>query len=69
MALGLGPGDEVITSPFTFAATAEVISLLGAKPVFVDIEMDSCNIDASRIEELINEKTSDHAGQFVWTDL
>ena len=57
MALGVGPGDEVITSPFTFAATAEVILLLGAKPVFVDIEIDSCNIDASRIEELISEKT------------
>ena len=57
MALGIKPGDEVITTPFTFVATAEVIVLLGAKPVFVDIEPDSCNIDASKIEEKITLKT------------
>ena len=57
MALGIKPGDEVITTPFTFVATAEVIVLLGAKPVFVDIESDTCNIDASLIEVKITERT------------
>ena len=57
MALGVGPGDEVITTPFTFVATAEVIVLLGAKPVFVDVESDTCNIDVSLIEEKITERT------------
>lgn len=57
MALGIKPGDEVITTPFTFVATAEVIALLGAVPVFVDIEPDTCNIDASRIESAITAKT------------
>jgi UDP-2-acetamido-2-deoxy-ribo-hexuluronate aminotransferase len=57
MALGIKPGDEVITTPFTFVATAEMIVLLGAKPVFVDIEPDTCNIDASKIVEKITEKT------------
>jgi len=57
MALGVGPGDEVITTPFTFAATVEVIALLGAKPVFVDIEPDTCNIDASAVKEKITDRT------------
>lgn len=57
MAIGIKPGDEVITTPFTFVATAEVIVLLGAKPVFVDIESDTCNIDASKIEAAITAKT------------
>lgn len=57
MALGIGAGDEVITTPFTFVATAEVIVLLGAKPVFVDIEPDTCNINASLIEAAITDKT------------
>lgn len=57
MAIGIKPGDEVITTPFSFIATAEVIVLLGAKPVFVDIEPDTCNINASLIEEKITQKT------------
>jgi UDP-2-acetamido-2-deoxy-ribo-hexuluronate aminotransferase len=56
-ALELKPGDEVITTPFTFAATTEVIVLLGGKPVFVDIEPDTCNIDASLIEAKITPRT------------
>ena len=57
MALGIKPGDQIITTPFTFIATAEVIVLLGAKPIFVDIEPDTCNIDASKIEEKITPNT------------
>lgn len=57
MSLGIGSGDEVITTPFTFAATVEVIVLLGAKPVFVDIEFETCNIDTSLIEALITPQT------------
>ncbi len=56
-ALGIGPGDEVITVPFTWISTAEVISLVGASPRFVDIEKDSYNIDPGRIEEAITPKT------------
>jgi UDP-2-acetamido-2-deoxy-ribo-hexuluronate aminotransferase len=57
MALDLQPGDEVITSPFTFAATAEMIVLAGGVPVFVDIEPDTANIDATRIEAAITART------------
>ncbi|MGP1717951.1 MAG: DegT/DnrJ/EryC1/StrS family aminotransferase [Methylophilus sp.] len=57
MALNIQPGDEIITTPFTFVATAEVIVLLGAIPVFVDIEPDTCNINASLIEARITPKT------------
>ncbi len=57
LAAGLGPGDEVITTPMTFAASANSIIHTGAKPVFVDIELPSANIDASQIEKKINKKT------------
>lgn len=57
MALDLKPGDEVITTPFTFVATAEVIALLQLKPVFVDIDPDNFNMDAKAIEEVITENT------------
>jgi UDP-2-acetamido-2-deoxy-ribo-hexuluronate aminotransferase len=57
MALDIKPGDEVITPSFTFVATAEVIVLAGAKPVFVDIEADTCNVDPNKIEALITPRT------------
>ena len=57
MALGIQPGDEIITTPFTFIATAETIALLNAIPVFVDIKKESYNIDSSKIEAKITDKT------------
>lgn len=57
MALGIKPQDEVITSPFTFIANAEMIALLGAKPVFVDINPITYNIDANKIESAITKNT------------
>ena len=55
--LGIGSGDEVITTPFTFFATAEAISIVGATPVFVDVKLTDFNIDEIKIEEKITEKT------------
>ena len=57
LALGIGPGDEVITTPFTFIASATPIMMVGAEPVFVDIGPVSLNIDATKIEAKITEKT------------
>jgi len=57
LALDVKPGDEVVTTPFTFAATAEMIALIGAKPVFVDVEESTANIDAAKIEAAITPRT------------
>lgn len=57
MALDIKPGDEIITTPFTFISTAEVIAFLGAKAVFVDIKEDTYNIDSSKIKNVITAKT------------
>ena len=56
-ALDIGPGDEVITSSFTFIATAEAISATGATPVFVDIELDSFNLDVAQVEAAVSDRT------------
>lgn len=55
--MGIGEGDEVITTPFTFFATAETISAVGATPVFVDVDKETFNIDVTKIEEKITSKT------------
>jgi dTDP-4-amino-4,6-dideoxygalactose transaminase len=55
--LGVGPGDEVITTPFTFVATSWAISYVGAKPVYVDIEEGTCNLDPKLVERAITART------------
>lgn len=57
LALGIGPGDEVITTPMTFIATAAAIQEAGARPVFVDVEPDSGNLDAEQVEAAITPRT------------
>jgi len=57
LGLGIGPGDEVITTPFTFIATAEAIAYVGATPVFVDIDSETYNLDVKLVEQAITEKT------------
>lgn len=55
-ALGVGPGDKVLTTPYTFAATAEVIRYLGAHPVFADVRPDTLNLDPARVEEVLRRE-------------
>lgn len=57
MALGIGQGNEVVTTPFTFAATTETIMLLGAQPIYVDIDPKTFNLDPSKMEAAITKKT------------
>ena len=57
LASGLGPGDEVITTPFTFFATASVVMMAGAKPVFVDVEEDGFCLDSGKVEAAITDRT------------
>ncbi|RXM22104.1 aminotransferase class I/II-fold pyridoxal phosphate-dependent enzyme, partial [Citrobacter sp. AAK_AS5] len=57
MAFGIGPGDEVITPGFTYIATAETVALLGAKPVYVDVDARTCNLDPTKLEAAITPRT------------
>ena len=60
MAAGVGPGDEVITVPNTFIATTEAISQVGATPVFVDIDENTCNMDPEKLNAFIEQKCIKH---------
>ena len=62
MAYKVGPGDAIFTTPFTFVATGEVIRLLGATPVFVDIDPQTFNIDPSKLEQAITALKSEDPG-------
>jgi len=64
MALGVGPGDAVFTTPFTFIATAEVVALLGATPVFVDIDPDTFNISPKALEKAVSAVKNGDAGTY-----
>ena len=57
LACGVQPGDEVLTTPFTFTATAAAIAHVGARPVFVDVEPETCNIDPARLEAAISQRS------------
>ena len=67
MALGVQAGDEVITTPFSFISTSETIALLGATPVYVDIDPVTYNLDPRKLEPVISfAHQGDHSGEFVW---
>ncbi len=59
MAYGVGPGDAIFTTPFTFIATAEVISLLGATPVFVDVDERTYNMDPNKLEDYLKNRNEE----------
>ena len=65
MAIGVGPGDEVITVPNTFIATTEAISQVGAKPVFVDIYPDTCNMDPNKLEDYLKKRLKPNASSLT----
>jgi dTDP-4-amino-4,6-dideoxygalactose transaminase len=69
-ALGVGPGDEVITTPITFCSTVHVIEHLGARPVLVDVAPDTLNIDPEQVARAITPTNSrHHAGASVWASV
>ena len=65
MAYDIGPGDYIITTPFTFISTAEVVALLGAKPVFIDIDENTYNISPQKIREFLNNPVDPANGKKI----
>ena len=69
MAIGIKPGDEVITTPFTWGSNSEMIKFVGAKPVYADINLDDFNIDTHSIQNKITKNKSHHDSKSIWTML
>src|ERR1041384_7242978 len=65
MALGVGPGDAVITTPFTFFSTVSAIVRVGARPLFVDVDIDNCLISLDRLKEFLLQRFDALANQIV----